>query len=62
MVTTDVVDFGLLHEGPDVGRFQVRDFVVVCGREMRAHAAVLAGDDDAAAAGGGGLRGEVFGA
>lgn len=53
MVATDEVDRGLLNECPDVGRLEMLDFVFVGGSQVRAHAAVVAGDDHATAAGGG---------
>jgi hypothetical protein len=52
VVTTDVVELGLLDEGPDVGLLQVLKLVLVGSSEVSAHAAVVAGDDDTALAGG----------
>ena len=62
MVSAHEVDAGLLHEFPDRGGLQVRDFVLVRGGQVGAHGAVVARDDDAAAAGGLVGRDEVFGA
>lgn len=53
MVTADEIERGLLNECPDIRRLEMLDFVLVGGSQMRAHAAVVAGDDDAAAARGG---------
>ena len=50
MVASDVVDLGVLHEGPDLGLLQVVEVIVVGGAEVGAERAVVAGDDDAAAA------------
>ena len=61
MVAADEVHFGLLDEVPDLRAGEVLEFVVVGCGQVRAHAAVVAGDDDAAAAGGVAGRGEVFG-
>lgn len=56
MVAADVVHIGVLDEAPDLGLLEVVQVIVVGGREVGAHAAVVAGDDDAAAARGlGGL-------
>jgi hypothetical protein len=52
VVTPDVVELGLLDEGPDVGLLQVLKLVLVGSSEVSAHAAVVAGDDDTALAGG----------
>ena len=60
MEPADVVDAGFLHERPDAWGREVRELVLVCGGEVRAHAAVVAGDDHAAAACGVGRRDEVF--
>lgn len=52
MITTNVVDLGVLHQAPDLGLLEVVEAVVIGGAQVGAHAAVVAGDDDAAAAGG----------
>ena len=50
MIATDIVDLGVLDEGPDVRALQVLQVVVVGGAQLGAHAAVMAGDDHAATA------------
>lgn len=62
MVAADEVDLGGADERPDGRRLQVRESVVVGGRQVRHHAAVVARDDDAAPAGRVGGRDVVFGA
>lgn len=62
MVAGDKVDLDLLDQFPDVGRFQVVDFVLVSGGQVSDHASVVSRDDDAAAAGGHRSVDEVFGA
>lgn len=52
VVTTNVVELGLLNERPDVRLLEMLDFVLVSGSKMSAHAAVVAGDDDTALASG----------
>lgn len=52
MVTANVVGLGVLDEGPDGGRLQVLEVVVVGGTEIRDHGAVAGGHNNGAAAGG----------
>lgn len=52
MVTSNVVDLGVLNEAPDLGLLQVVKVVVVSGTEVSAETAVVAGDDNTTAAGG----------
>ena len=51
MVASDVVHARRADERPDLRRRQVRQLVLVCGRQVRDQAAVVARNDDAAAAG-----------
>lgn len=51
VVAADVVHRRAAHERPDVRRLQMLELVFVGGGQVRAHAAVVAGDNDAAAAG-----------
>lgn len=53
VIAADVVEVGVLGEGPDLGAPEVVDVVEVGGGEVGAEGAVVVGDDDAAAAGGG---------
>lgn len=53
MIAADVVEVGVLGEGPDLGALEVVDVVEVGGGEVGAERAVVVGDDDGAAAGGG---------
>lgn len=52
MVTTNVVNLGLLDQRPDVRLLQVLRLVLVSSGKVGAHAAVVASDDDTALAGG----------
>lgn len=52
VVTTNVVNLGLLNQRPDVGLLQVLGLVLVSRSKVSAHAAVVAGDDDTTFAGG----------
>ena len=52
VVTTNVVNLGLLNQRPDVRLLQVLGLVLVSRSKVSAHAAVVAGDDDTALAGG----------
>lgn len=52
MVASNVVDLGVLNEGPVLGLLQVVQVVVVGSAQVSAETAVVAGDDDAASAGG----------
>lgn len=61
MVAPDVIDAGPFHGVPDARRLQVLELVLVGGRQVRAHAAVVARDDDAAPAGGLRVVDAVFG-
>jgi len=45
MVSTDIVDPGLLDQRPDVRLLQVLDLVLVCGSKVSDHAAIVARDD-----------------
>lgn len=51
MVSAHVVDARLFDELPHVRLLQVLELVVVRGRQVGAHAPVVARDDDAASAG-----------
>ena len=51
VVATDIVDLGVLNEGPDLGLLQVLKVVVVGGTEHSAHGTVVASDDNTATAG-----------
>ncbi len=50
MVSAHVVDARLLDQRPDVRLLEMLKLVVVGGGQVRAHAALVAGDDDATAA------------
>lgn len=52
MVTTNIVELGLLNERPDVRLLEMLNLVLVSGSKVGAHAAVVAGDDDTALASG----------
>jgi len=52
VVSTDIVELGLLNERPDVWLLQVVDLVLVRSGKVSAHAAVVASDDHTALAGG----------
>ena len=52
MITTNVVNLGLLDQRPDVRLLQVLRLVLVSSSKVGAHAAVVASDDDTALAGG----------
>ena len=47
MVTPYIVDLGFFDQIPDPGLLQVRELVLVRGRQVRAHAPIMACDDDA---------------
>lgn len=49
VVTTDVVELGILHQLPDLGALQVVEVVVVRGTQVSAQAAVVSGNNHAAA-------------
>jgi hypothetical protein len=61
VVTTDVVDLGLLNQRPDLGLLEVLDLVLVGSSEVGAHAAVVASDDNTTLTGGLGLINTVLG-
>ena len=61
MVSTDVVDLGLLNERPDLGLLQVLDLVLVGSSKVGAHAAVVTSDDNTTLTGGLGFIDTVLG-
>jgi hypothetical protein len=61
VVTTDVVDLGLLNQRPDLGLLEVLNLVLVGSSEVGAHAAVVASDDNTTLTGGLGLVDTVLG-
>jgi hypothetical protein len=61
VVTTDVVDLGLLNQRPDLRLLEVLKLVLVGGSKVGAHAAVVAGDDNTTLASGLGLIDTVLG-
>lgn len=61
VVTTDVVDLGLLDQRPDLGLLEVLNLVLVGSSEVGAHAAVVASNDNATLTGGLGLIDTVLG-
>jgi hypothetical protein len=50
MVSTNIIDVCLLNDLPDLRRFQVLEFISICGSKIGTHGAVVACDDDTAAA------------
>lgn len=61
VVTTDVVDLGLLDQRPDLGLLEVLKLVLVGSSEVGAHAAVVASDDNTTLTSGLGLIDTVLG-
>lgn len=61
VVTTDVVELGLLDQRPDLGLLEVLELVLVGGSEVGAHAAVVASDDNTTLTSGLGLIDAVLG-
>lgn len=61
VVTTDVVELGLLDQRPDLGLLEVLKLVLVGGSEVGAHAAVVASDDNTTLTSGLGLIDAVLG-
>ena len=51
MVSTDIVDLGLLDQGPNLGLLEVLKLVFIGSSEVGAHAAVVASDDNTALTG-----------
>lgn len=62
MIPAHIIRPGLLHHGPDLRLLQVLELILVRGRQMGAHAAVMARDDDPTATRGLGVVDAVFGA
>lgn len=60
MESTDIVDLGLLDQGPDVRLLQVVKLVLVSGSKMRDQATVVAGNDRTALSSGLGVVNAVF--
>ena len=46
MVSTDVVDLGLLNQRPDLGLLEVLELVLVGSSKVGTHAAVVTSDDN----------------
>lgn len=61
VVTTDVVELGLLNQRPDLGLLEVLNLVLVGSSEVGAHAAVVASDDNTTLTSGLGLIDTVLG-
>jgi hypothetical protein len=61
VVTTNIVELGLLNERPDLGLLKMFNFVLVGGSKVSAHAAVVAGDNDTALSSGLSIVDAVFG-
>lgn len=51
VVSTNVVDLGLLDQRPDLGLLEVLNLVLVGGSKVSAHAAVVASDNNTTLAG-----------
>lgn len=61
VVTTDIVDLGLLDQRPDLGLLEVLNLVLIGSSKVGAHAAVVASDDNTTFTGGLGLIDTVLG-
>ena len=61
VVTTDVVDLGLLNQRPDLGLLEVLNLVLVGSSEVGAHTAVVTSDDNTTLTGRLGLIDTVLG-